>query len=89
MKRKSITAFIIVLAAGSIVSGCSSTEQTAANMGAQRERCRSFGYPEGSRDFADCMMKLSMQQSDLRQQTFDTIWSNAGSRDPIIINNRK
>ncbi|MCA1864271.1 hypothetical protein HW571_01145 [Agrobacterium genomosp. 3] len=86
MKRISI---IILLAAGSIVSGCSSTEQTAENMAAQRERCRVFGYPEGSRDFADCMMKLSMQQSDLRQQTFDTIWSSAGSHDPIIINNRK
>ncbi|CAN7251672.1 MULTISPECIES: hypothetical protein [Rhizobium/Agrobacterium group] len=86
MKRISI---FILLAAGSIVSGCSSTEQTAENMAAQRERCRVFGYPEGSRDFADCMMKLSMQQSDLRQQTFDTIWSSAGSHDPIIINNRK
>lgn len=89
MKRTNITGLIIVLAAGSIVSGCSSTEQTAENMAAQRERCRSFGYPEGSRDAADCMMKLSMQQSELRQQTFDTIWSNAGSRDPIIINNRR
>ncbi|KAA3501802.1 MULTISPECIES: hypothetical protein [Rhizobium/Agrobacterium group] len=86
MKRISI---IILLAAGSIVSGCSSTEQTAENMAAQRERCRVFGYPEGSRDFADCMMKLSMQQSDLRQQTFDTIWSNAGDRGPVIINNKR
>ncbi|MCD4660488.1 hypothetical protein [Agrobacterium sp.] len=86
MKRISI---FILLAAGSIVSGFSSTEQTAENMAAQRERCRVFGYHEGSRDFADCMMKLSMQQSDLRQQTFDTIWSSAGSHDPIIINNRK
>jgi hypothetical protein len=57
-------------------------------MAAQRERCRVFGYPEGSRDFADCMMKLSMQQSDLRQQTFDTIWSGSSS-DQIIINNKK
>ncbi len=52
MKRINITGLIIVLAAGSIVSGCSSTEQTAENMAAQRERCRSFGYPEGSRDAA-------------------------------------
>ena len=43
MKR--ITTFIILLAAGPIVSGCSSTEQTAANMAAQRERCRVFGHP--------------------------------------------
>lgn len=89
MKRITTITYIVLLAAGSIVSGCSSTEQTAENMAAQRERCRSFGYPEGSRDAADCMMKLSMQQSDLKQQTFDTIWSNAGSRDPIIINNRR
>lgn len=59
MKRKSITIFIALLAVGPIVSGCSSTEQTAENMAAQRERCRVFGYPEGSRDFADCMMKLA------------------------------
>ncbi|WLE00132.1 hypothetical protein PX860_24005 [Agrobacterium leguminum] len=89
MKRIHITGFIMALVAGSIVSGCSSTEQTAENMAAQRERCRVFGYPEGSRDFADCMMKLSMQQSDLRQQTFDTIWSSAGNSGPVIINNRK
>ncbi len=88
MKRKSITIFIALLAVGPIVSGCSSKEQTAENMAAQRERCRVFGYPEGSRDFADCMMKLSMQQSDLRQQTFDTIWSGSSS-DQIIINNKK
>ncbi len=88
MKRKSITIFIALLAVGPIVSGCSSTEQTAENMAAQRERCRVFGYPEGSRDFTDCMMKLSMQQSDLRQQTFDTIWSGSSS-DQIIINNKK
>ena len=87
MKR--ITTFIILLAAGPIVSGCSSTEQTVANMAAQRERCRVFGYYEGSRDFADCMMKLSMQQSELRQQTFDTIWSSAGNSGPVVINNRK
>lgn len=43
MKRINITGIIIVLAAGVIVSGCSSTEQTAENMAAQRERCRSFG----------------------------------------------
>lgn len=79
---------LILLAAASIVSGCSSTEQTAENMAAQRERCRVFGYYEGSRDFADCMMKLSMQQSELRQQTFDTIWRGASS-DHIIINNKK
>ncbi|NSZ08320.1 hypothetical protein G6M14_18255 [Agrobacterium tumefaciens] len=88
MKRKSITIFIALLAVGPIVPACSSTEQTAENMAAQRERCRVFGYPEGSRDFADCMMKLSMQQSDLRQQTFDTIWSGSSS-DQIIINNKK
>ncbi|KJF70590.1 MULTISPECIES: hypothetical protein [Rhizobium/Agrobacterium group] len=88
MKRISTITYIALLAAGSIVSGCSSTEQTAENMAAQRERCRVFGYPEGSRDFADCMMKLSMQQSDLRQQTFDTIWSGSSS-DQIIINNKK
>ncbi|AQS64530.1 hypothetical protein AGRHK599_LOCUS3663 [Rhizobium rhizogenes] len=86
MKRVSI---FILLSAGAIVAGCSSTEQTAENMAAQRERCRVFGYYEGSRDFADCMMKLSMQQSELRQQTFDTIWSNAGNSGPVIINNRK
>ena len=87
MKR--ISTLIILLAAGSIVSGCSSTEQTAENMAAQRERCRVFGYYEGSWDFADCMMKLSMQQSELRQQTFDTIWSSARNSGPVIINNRK
>lgn len=87
MKR--ISTLIILLAASSIVSSCSSTEQTAENMAAQRERCRVFGYYEGSRDFADCMMKLSMQQSELRQQTFDTIWSSARNSGPVIINNRK
>ncbi len=87
MKR--ISTLIILLAASSIVSSCSSTEQTAENMAAQRERRRVFGYYEGSRDFADCMMKLSMQQSELRQQTFDTIWSSARNSGPVIINNRK
>ncbi len=87
MKR--ISTCIILLAAALTVSACSSTEQTAENMAAQRERCRAFGYYEGSRDFADCMMKLSMQQSELRQQTFDTIWSSAGNSGPVIINNKK
>ncbi len=87
MKR--IYTLTILAAAGSIVSACSSTEQTAENMAAQRERCRVFGYYEGSRDFADCIMKLSMQQSELRQQTFDTIWRGGSSSGPVIINNRK
>lgn len=88
MKRISIFTYIALLAGGAIVSACSSTEQTAANIAAQRERCRAFGYYEGSPDFADCMMKLSMQQSDLRQQTFDTLIRGSSS-DQIIINNKK
>lgn len=69
-----------ILLSSLTLSGCvSSTQQTAQNMAAQRERCHAFGFQPGTQGFADCMMTLSMQQSELRQRTFETIWSGSKS----------
>lgn len=60
MARMSLARAVSVLALVGVVASCATPQERLA---ADRQRCATFGFSEGTDAFASCLMHLSLDRS--------------------------